>query len=120
MEFEALRTFDHPGVLRAYDLDECDLAFVIAFEHTKSFVRLDHFMLTRGASLDFSARLGLLRFPRAAVSALKTLSDALEQFRCYQFGLPGKVKLKDEPMLPNPPDTVLSRCSWRSAIKMLG
>ena len=69
LEFEALRTFDHPGVLRAYDLDECDLGFVIAFEHTKSFVRLDHFMLTRGASLDFSARLGLLRLLCEAVSA---------------------------------------------------
>jgi serine/threonine protein kinase len=69
LEFEALRTFDHPGVLRAYDLDECDLGFVITFEHTKNFVRLDHFMLTRGASLDFSARLGLLRLLCEAVSA---------------------------------------------------
>lgn len=69
LEFEALRTFDHPGVLCAYDLDECDLGFVITFEHTKNFVRLDHFMLTRGASLSFSARLGLLRLLCEAVSA---------------------------------------------------
>jgi serine/threonine protein kinase len=69
LEFEALRTFDHPGVLRAHELDECDLGFAIAFENTKDFVRLDHFVLTRGASLDFGARLGLVRQLCEAVSA---------------------------------------------------
>jgi serine/threonine protein kinase len=69
LEFEALRLFDHPGILRAHELDECDLGFAIAFEHTKGFVRLDHFVLTRGATLDFSARLELLRQLCEAVSA---------------------------------------------------
>ena len=69
LEFEALRSFDHPGVLRAHEFDECELGFAIAFEHTKGFVRLDHFILTRGGSLDFGARLGLLRQLCEAVSA---------------------------------------------------
>jgi len=69
LEYEALRSFDHAGVLRAHDLDECDMGFAIVFEHTKGFVRLDHFILTRGASLDFGQRLGLLRQLCEAVSA---------------------------------------------------
>ena len=69
LEFEALRLFDHPGVLRAHELDECDLGFAIAFEHTRGFIRLDHFMLTRAGALDFGARLGLLRQLCEAVSA---------------------------------------------------
>jgi serine/threonine protein kinase len=69
LEFEALRTFDHPGVLRAYELDECDLGFAICFEHLKDAVRLDHFMLTRGAQLDFASRVDLMRQLCEAVAA---------------------------------------------------
>ena len=49
--------------------------------------------------------------------ARKTLSDAPEQLRCFQFGLPGKVKLKHEPIHTHPAKRVLSRCSWRGAIE---
>ena len=69
LEFEALRLFEHPGVLRAHEFDECDLGSVITFEHTRGFVRLDHFMLTRAGALDDGARLGLRRQLCEAVSA---------------------------------------------------
>jgi serine/threonine protein kinase len=69
LEYEALRTFDHLGVLRAHELHECDLGFAIVFDPTTELVRLDHFLLTRGAKLDFPARLGLLRQLCEAVSA---------------------------------------------------
>ena len=69
LEFEALQTFEHPGVLRAFEIDECDSGSAIVFENSKSCVRLDHFMLTRGTELDFRTRLALVRQLCEAVSA---------------------------------------------------
>ena len=69
LEFEALRAFEHPGVVRALELVETDFGWAIIFEPTKNFVRLDRFMQTRGSTLDFTTRLWLVRQLCEAVSA---------------------------------------------------
>ena len=60
-EFHTLEKLNHPGILKALVPAESELGPAIVFEFDPTAQRLDHYLAESGATLDFAARLDLLR-----------------------------------------------------------
>ena len=60
-EFKILQGIAHPGILRAQAFTQHERGPALVFEYDPRAERLDHFLATRGASLDVDRRIGILR-----------------------------------------------------------
>ena len=60
-EFELLEGIQHAGILRVHDYKEHEAGPALLFEHDPTAVRLDQFLVERGAQLSVDERLDLLR-----------------------------------------------------------
>jgi serine/threonine protein kinase len=60
-EFQILEGIDHPGILRAENYVEHELGPALIFEHHPESIRLDHYLIHKGESLNMDQRFHFLR-----------------------------------------------------------